>query len=679
MGQYLQPIVDYIGNHPQGAIAIVFLMAMGEAIFVLGLFVPSTVVLVGAGTLIGMGKLGFVPIFAATALGAIAGDAISYWIGHTYKERIRQVWPFSRYTGMLDRGEAYFARHGGKSVFIGRFIPGIKAVVPGIAGIVGMNPVRFTVINVVSAIVWAASHLLPGIGIGRGINVASSGNPRLLELLILVLVIVVAATYTAKFAFGWLLPHAELWRVRLGDTLSRQSVPGAQSLRRLLVNEDNIVVPFAFFALALLGVSGFAMIAFEFFADPAFVRADESISGYLQSLRTEPFDKLMVGVTMLGDGLVLGPVAAAVVVVLVWHKRWKVAGALVAAFVSATLFVPLVKTFIHRARPITLYNGADSYSFPSGHATLSATIIGVCVLVVARDLPARGQRLLYMLAAVVIGLIAFSRLYLAAHWPSDVGAGLLFGGALVFGLAWLLHGRSFAPASSRAAIAALVCLMVVYPLHLYQQYSTVSPHYAMRADQTVISQEQWLARGWTDVPHRRVLLDGEFGEPVSIQTNMDIQGLTERLIKSGWLPQQAGRMTSLVDAILPTRKPLNEMSPLPQTNNGNSPIAVFTRSGMPVASQREVLRVWTSTFSISADGQTSPLLLISTTAELTAPLVFGFALAEEMTLSDSGYDAMNSDVARALGGNETSVQADSGNLYLVVRNSAVSAPVPLSQ
>jgi membrane protein DedA with SNARE-associated domain len=62
---------------------------------------------------------------------------------------------------MLDKGEAYFDHHGGKSVFLGRFIPGIKSVVPGIAGIVGMSPWRFTVINIVSAVVWAAVHLLP--------------------------------------------------------------------------------------------------------------------------------------------------------------------------------------------------------------------------------------------------------------------------------------------------------------------------------------------------------------------------------------------------------------------------------------------------------------------------------------------------------------------------------------
>lgn len=663
---YLQPIVDYIGNHPNAALAIVFMMAMGEAIFVIGLFVPSTVVLVGAGTLIGMGRLGFVPIFTATALGAIAGDAISYWIGHTYKERIRQVWPFSRYTGMLDRGEAYFARHGGKSVFIGRFIPGIKAVVPGIAGIVGMNPIRFTVINVVSAIVWSAAHLLPGVGIGRGIDVASSGNPRLLELLLLALLVAAVATYTAKFAFGWLLPHAELWRGRLAVALSSRTAPGAQLLRRLVLNEENILLPFTFFALALLGLSGFAMIAGEYFADPAFVRADEAISGYLQSLRTAPFDNLMVGVTMLGDGIVLGPVAMAVVAVLLWHRRWKLAGVLATAFVSAALFVPLVKTFIHRARPITLYNGADSYSFPSGHATLSATIIGVCVLVVARDLPSRAQRLVYILAAVAVALIAFSRLYLAAHWPSDVGAGLLFGGSLVFGLAWLLHGRSFAPAATRAAIAAVATLMLVYPLHLYSNYRTASSNYAVQSVQSTISEEQWLASGWAEIPDRRVLLDGDFGEPVMIQTDMKISQLAARLGDSGWMRQPADHIASLVDAILPTRRPLNQMSVLPLTNNGRSPVAVFTRASPLDAARRQVLRVWESGVVVSRSGKTIPLRLISVTAEMTDPSGFGFALAETVPLPDATHAAVASEIANSLGGTMAARETGHGEIYLVV-------------
>ena len=73
----LDQVVTYIGDHPTAALAIVFLISAGEALFIIGLFVPSTIVLVGSGTLIGMGKLPFLPIFVSASIGATVGDAIS--------------------------------------------------------------------------------------------------------------------------------------------------------------------------------------------------------------------------------------------------------------------------------------------------------------------------------------------------------------------------------------------------------------------------------------------------------------------------------------------------------------------------------------------------------------------------------------------------------------------------
>ncbi|MGO4835394.1 DedA family protein, partial [Rhizobiaceae sp. 2RAB30] len=109
---FLQTLVDLIEANPTWALLIVFLVSAGEALFVIGLFVPSTVVLVAAGTMVGMGKLSFLPIFLSATLGAVVGDAVSFWFGHIWKERVRQVWPFSRYTQLLDKGEAFFRRHG---------------------------------------------------------------------------------------------------------------------------------------------------------------------------------------------------------------------------------------------------------------------------------------------------------------------------------------------------------------------------------------------------------------------------------------------------------------------------------------------------------------------------------------------------------------------------------------
>lgn len=100
--------------------------------------------------------MAFLPVFAASVAGAIAGDGLSFWAGVHRKDRIRTFWPFSRYGALIDKSEQFIARHGGKSIFIVRVIPGVKAVVPKIAGMMGMFSVRFALVNVASAFVCSA-------------------------------------------------------------------------------------------------------------------------------------------------------------------------------------------------------------------------------------------------------------------------------------------------------------------------------------------------------------------------------------------------------------------------------------------------------------------------------------------------------------------------------------------
>ncbi|MBN9307851.1 DedA family protein [Devosia sp.] len=159
---WLQLLLEQVAANLWLAIAFIFVIAATEAVFILGLFIPSTPVLLLAGGLIAEGRLPFREVYLAAVIGAVVGDAVSYTVGYWLKDRIRTIWPFRSYLGLIDRGEAFFASHGGKSVFIGRFVPGVKAVVPGIAGMFGMDYRRFSVINVTSAFAWAAAHILPG-------------------------------------------------------------------------------------------------------------------------------------------------------------------------------------------------------------------------------------------------------------------------------------------------------------------------------------------------------------------------------------------------------------------------------------------------------------------------------------------------------------------------------------
>jgi undecaprenyl-diphosphatase len=162
IAEFLNNFINSVSDNLWMSVLFIFLVAIGEAVFILGLLVPSTPVLLTVGGIIALGKLPFWPIYLAAVAGGIIGDAISYWVGHLFKDRLKGMWPFRNYLPLVERGEVFFAKHGGKSVFIGRFIPGVKAVVPGIAGMLGMSWARFTIINVISAFCWAAAHILPG-------------------------------------------------------------------------------------------------------------------------------------------------------------------------------------------------------------------------------------------------------------------------------------------------------------------------------------------------------------------------------------------------------------------------------------------------------------------------------------------------------------------------------------
>ena len=648
---FFQQLIDFIGNHPIEAIVIVFLVAAGEALFVIGLFIPSTVVLVGAGTMIGLGRLDFLPIYLAASLGAIAGDSLSYWFGHHYKQHVRAIWPFSRYTSLLDKGERYFARHGGKSVFIGRFIPGVKAVVPGVAGIVGMNPARFAVINVVSAFVWSAAHLLPGMGVGRAVDATSASNPRLLEALLLLAVLLAIAWYATRFAVQWLMPRLEALRERMLERTRDSRRPALKLVGRFVANEDGILAPFVFAIVALGAAASFVALALNLFFDPEFTRADKAVSAYVQSLRTPAFDKVMIAVTMLGDGKVLAVLALAMVAVIGWHRRWRLAGAVAAAFIGASLFVPVLKSIIQRARPTELYAGAESFSFPSGHATLSATIIGIAILLGANGLSRRWRLAAFLGGIAVIVLIAFSRVYLAAHWPSDVLAGVSFGLMIVFALAFLLHRRLSSELSMRLAIVTILAALVSYGVHYTTGYGAATRFYASDPRLEAVSLAEWRSDPLAVGNQRRGLLDGEYGERMVLQTNLRPDEIAAALEAEGWHATSGGALEGILAEAIPTAScGTDDPTILPATNDGSPPVAAFWKRESGAATA--ILRFWSTGSAVTSavsGGERRPVLTASLDGQDCLGLAFGLSVERRADLPVDHSRSLAGSVITALG------------------------------
>ena len=182
---YGAALAAFIETHADWAEVIIFLMAFAEGLTLVGLLIPGVVMLTASGALVAAGVLDFWSVYLAIAGGAVLGDATSYWLGRRYGERMFRLWPLSKHPELRGRGEAFFLRHGSKSVFLARFIGPLRAVVPTTAGMMAMPHRKFQTFNVLSAIIWAPLLMSPGhlawtgydmSGVGGRATPAADGN-----------------------------------------------------------------------------------------------------------------------------------------------------------------------------------------------------------------------------------------------------------------------------------------------------------------------------------------------------------------------------------------------------------------------------------------------------------------------------------------------------------------------
>src|SRR4030067_599565 len=105
MIENLQPLIDWIAQHPTWAGIIIFLISVSESLAVVGLFVPGVAMMFGIGALVGAGAYPLLPCIAWAVAGAVVGDGLSFWLGYHYKEHLREMWPLRRYPPVRARGE----------------------------------------------------------------------------------------------------------------------------------------------------------------------------------------------------------------------------------------------------------------------------------------------------------------------------------------------------------------------------------------------------------------------------------------------------------------------------------------------------------------------------------------------------------------------------------------------
>ncbi len=187
---------------------------------------------------------------------------------------------------------------------------------------------------------------------------------------------------------------------------------------------------------ALAAVFFLIVMAVDQWRDAAQV-IDDAVRDFALSIRWRPITVVAVVLSFVGSGWVTWPLRIGVAVWLGVKRRWETFWVWVVAMAIYEPLIGLLKLAYARERPPDPLVATYTYAFPSGHATVGAAIAIGLVIVLVPAGPWR--RRLEFIAAVFAFVMAFSRVYLDAHWFSDVVTGTAIGAAVMLGVAAAVH------------------------------------------------------------------------------------------------------------------------------------------------------------------------------------------------------------------------------------------------
>jgi membrane-associated protein len=158
-------LANIINQYGVWTYAILFLIIFMETGFVVTPFLPGDSLLFAAGTFAALGSLNVWVLIILLMIAAIVGDTVNYWIGHYLGDRAYNIkWIKREY---LERTHAFFEKHGGKTIFLARFVPIVRTFAPFVAGMGKMSYGYFFSYNVFGGIVWVVLFTLLGFFFGN--------------------------------------------------------------------------------------------------------------------------------------------------------------------------------------------------------------------------------------------------------------------------------------------------------------------------------------------------------------------------------------------------------------------------------------------------------------------------------------------------------------------------------
>jgi len=433
--------------------ALVGALAFLETGAFVGLVAPGEFTIILGGVIAGQGEISVIVLIGVVWIAAVAGDTTSFFLGRKLgRGFLERHGPKVKITEeRLKQVESFFERHGGATILIGRFVGLVRALAPFVAGTSNMRFRRFIPFDVVGAGLWGTTFVVLGYIFWQSFSqlvVIAKQGAFALGTIIVVIVGAIAGYRWLRVpdnrakAERFLQAQADrpavrpvvavlrpVWRRGLVPAWRVVSMPLTFALRRVTPGQLGLELT-TLLAVAAVGSFGFVGSAILVEEDPVPVtdlRAFELAARF----RTSILNDLAEVISLLGSLPVVGALALATVVFLLARRRVLEAVTLLTASVLTYAGVHFAKVAEGRPRPLGALVETEGSAFPSGHAAYAVAYVAIAIAL-ARAVPWLAGRVAVVLVAVALAAaVGISRVYLRAHYLSDVlaGAGL---GATVF-------------------------------------------------------------------------------------------------------------------------------------------------------------------------------------------------------------------------------------------------------
>lgn len=433
--QLLKDISDTLGAWTY---LLVGFFAFAETGAFIGLVVPGETTMLLGGAVAGQGAIDIYLLIAIAWFAAWLGDTFSFFLGRRLgREFVMKHGPRVGISHeRFEKVEDYFGRHGGKTIFIGRWISLVRAFAPFIAGSSGMQYRAFVPYSVLGTGLWASLHILVGYFFSKSIETAGHYAARGAFALATLIALVAGTIYLVRYlrveenregVVRWMEDHAgSRWLVAIARR------PQIRFLWDRVTPGGTFGLEFTTL-MATLAVALFVLVAYgvALDRDPGPTAGDETaFEVVVDYLRTDPLTSVAKVVSWLGSAAFTWGLALVCAALLAWRRRWAEFWVLLTGMAITQVGIDAIEETVDRPRPPEPIASSDGPSFPSAPAAHSVIYLWLAVTIVLRLRPGMARAAAVVTTGILLTVaIGLAQVYLGVHYLSDVSGGWALGAA----------------------------------------------------------------------------------------------------------------------------------------------------------------------------------------------------------------------------------------------------------